>query len=87
MPAYFSHTDDADEQGLCLYGVLGRLGIPGRQEEVLLRVGVYGYYAAVPWDLVFAGELGPVHDLTQGGPRHESDDVDGDQQEQEELAR
>ena len=87
MPAYFSHTDDADEQGLCLYGVLGRLGCPPRQEEVLLRIGVYGYYAAVPWELVFAGELGTVHDLARGCPRRESNDMDQDQQEQEELAR
>lgn len=41
-PARFSPTDDADEQGLCLYGVLGRLdraprgGVAGRRLWPLL---------------------------------------------------
>jgi PRTRC genetic system protein A len=56
MPAYFSRTDDADEQGLRLYGVLGRLDTA--RPEVALRVGAYGHYLPLPWEAVFAGERG-----------------------------
>lgn len=43
MRAFFSSTDNRDEQGLAVYMVVGRLDhlIP----DVLLRIGVYGYYA------------------------------------------
>ena len=43
--AFFSPTDNRDEQGLKLYMVVGRLDrlIP----EVKLRVGVYGYFAPI----------------------------------------
>ncbi|MHB0870194.1 MAG: hypothetical protein ACYC66_13030 [Chloroflexota bacterium] len=59
-PARFSPTDDADEQGLCLYGVLGRLD--AERPEVALRVGAYGYFLPVPWDSVFTGERGAFRD-------------------------
>lgn len=59
-PARFSPTDDADEQGLCLYGVLGRLD--SNRPEVALRVGAYGYFLPVPWDSVFAGDRGAFRD-------------------------
>ena len=59
-PARFSLTDDADEQGLCLYGVLGRLD--SDHPEVALRVGAYGHFLPVPWDFVFAGDLGAFRD-------------------------
>lgn len=72
MPAYFSRTDDADEQGLRLYGVLGRLD--GARPEVALRVGAYGHYLPLPWEAVFAGERGRVRDVHCDGPE-ESDDV------------
>jgi len=51
MPAFFSATDDSDEQGLHLYMVVGRLDtlLP----EVKLRVGVYGYFAPVEMKEVF----------------------------------
>ena len=65
MPAFFSATDDQDEQGLGLYGVLGRLDVAGQQPEVLLRVGVYGHYQPLPWAAIFAGDLGDVRDLSQ----------------------
>lgn len=61
FPAYFSPTDDADEQRLCLYGVLGRLD--GEGPEVALRVGAYGSYLPVPWESVFTGERGAFRDL------------------------
>jgi len=42
MNAFFSGTDNADEQGLCLYAVVGKLDrlIP----DVEMRIGVYGYF-------------------------------------------
>jgi len=74
MPAFFSATDDRDEQGLGLYGVLGRLGVAGQQPEVLLRVGVYGHYQTLPWAAVFAGDLGHVRDLSQPPAERPSDE-------------
>jgi PRTRC genetic system protein A len=52
MSAFFSATDDRDEQGLRLYMVVGRLDtlLP----EVEIRVGVYGYFAQVKREEVFA---------------------------------
>ena len=51
MKAFFSMTDNQDEQGLGLYMVVGKLDtlIP----EVLLRVGVYGYFAPIETGEVF----------------------------------
>ena len=63
LPARFSHTDDADEQRLCLYGVIGRLD--RRRAEVALRAGAYGHYLPLPWESVFDGtgdERAGVHD-------------------------
>lgn len=59
--ARFSLTDDADEQGLGLYGVLGRLD--RAHPEVALRVGAYGHFLPVPWETVFAGERGAFRDV------------------------
>ena len=49
--AFFSATDDRDEQGFRIYGVAGRLDAP--QPELRLRVGVYGHFAPVDWSQVF----------------------------------
>jgi len=51
MSAFFSGTDNRDEQGLRLYLVIGRLDtlLP----EVEMRVGVYGYFAPVSTKDVF----------------------------------
>jgi PRTRC genetic system protein A len=65
-PARFSRTDDADEQGLALYGVVGGLG--SGQPEVALRVGVYGYFLPVPWEADFAGDRAPFRDVGFDGP-------------------
>ena len=55
--AFFSATDDGDEQGFRVYGVAGRLDTP--LPELSLRVGVYGHFAPVDWPQVFDGpELG-----------------------------
>ena len=49
--AFFSKTDDRDEQGFRIYGVAGRLDSP--LPELSLRVGVYGHFAPVSWSQVF----------------------------------
>ena len=41
LPAFFSSTDDADEQGLRLYAVAGRLD--QETPTLALRAGVYGH--------------------------------------------
>ena len=51
--AFFSKTDDGDELGFRVYGVVGRLDDP--EPELSLRVGVYGYFAPVGWSQVFDG--------------------------------
>ena len=51
--AFFSATDDRDEQGFRIYGVVGRLDDP--EPELSLRVGVYGHFAPLEWSQVFSG--------------------------------
>ena len=51
MGAFFSSTDNTDEQGLRLYMVVGRLDT--LTPEVLVRVGIYGYFALVEIDQIF----------------------------------
>ncbi len=51
--AFFSKTDDCDEQGFRIYGVAGRLDTD--RPELSLRVGVYGHFAPVQWSQVFDG--------------------------------
>ena len=51
--AFFSKTDDGDEQGFRIYGVAGRLHTD--RPELSLRVGVYGHFAPVQWSQVFDG--------------------------------
>ena len=72
--AAFSPTDDTDEQGLRLYGVVGRLGT-GRP-EVALRVGAYGHFLPVPWEAVFQGDRGTFRDARFALPLQEHQ-VDG----------
>ena len=54
--AFFSDTDDRDEQGFRIYGGVGRLDTP--RPELSLRVGVYGHFAPVHWSQVIAGRIG-----------------------------
>ena len=56
--AFFSTTDDGDEQGFRIYGVVGRLN--KYRPELSLRVGVYGHFAPANWSQVF---VGPPHGL------------------------
>lgn len=55
MRAFWSRTDDADEQGARLYAVIGRLD---SAPVIRIRVGVYGYWHPVPVAAVFTGEAG-----------------------------
>ena len=55
--AFFSATDDGDEQGFRIYGVVGRLDTPA--PELTLRVGIYGHFALLDWSQVFDGLLPP----------------------------
>lgn len=71
--ARFSATDDADEQSLRVYGVLGRL--LSDRPEVALRAGAYGYFLPVPWEAVFDGERGVFRDA-HFDPPVESDRVE-----------
>lgn len=52
MSAFFSGTDNRDEVGLGVYGVVG--GLP-RAPELNLRVGIYGHFQPVTWEDVFDG--------------------------------
>jgi PRTRC genetic system protein A len=45
MAAKFSGTDDEDETGFRLYGVIGKLG---PAPKIRMRVGVYGYFWEIP---------------------------------------
>ena len=51
--AFFSPTDDGDEQGFRIYGVVGRLD--ALQPELALRLGIYGHFAPLDWPQVFDG--------------------------------
>jgi PRTRC genetic system protein A len=55
MNAFWSRTDDADEQGARVYAVIGRLDTA---PEIRVRVGVYGYWQPLPVTAVFAGGAG-----------------------------
>ena len=53
LPAYFSATDDQDEQGLAIYGVVGKVHRP--RPEIALRVGIYGHFGSTDWKTIFEG--------------------------------
>jgi len=55
MRAFWSGTDDADEQGALLYAVIGKVD---NAPEIRLRVGVYGYWMSLPVTAVFDGDGG-----------------------------
>lgn len=58
MPAFWSATDDGDEQGFRAYGVIGRLDT---EPEIRLRLGVYGCWFSLPVTALFEG-TGPFMD-------------------------
>ena len=51
MPAFFSSTDDQDEQGLGIYAVVGSLNMLA--PLVKMRVGAYGYFAPIEMEELF----------------------------------
>ena len=55
--AFFSATDDRDDQGFRIYGVVGRTDTP--TPELTLRLGIYGHFAPLHWSQVFDGLLPP----------------------------
>ena len=57
LPAFFSSTDDRDEQGLRIYGVTGHLRQP--RPQLTLRMGVYGHFAPLHPNQVF-GAIPPT---------------------------
>ena len=54
MLPFFSGEDNRDDQGLRVSGVIGQLD---KSPVLALRVGIYGYYAAVAWEDIFEGQL------------------------------
>lgn len=59
--AFWSGTDNSDEQGFRAYAVIGRLDT---KPEMRLRLGVYGYWFPLPIGVLFNGP-GPFVDLTR----------------------
>ena len=70
MGAFWSGTDNADEQGFRVYGVIGRLD---ERPEIRLRLGVYGYWFPIPVSLLFDGSTGFLdvaeYEIRRGGRR------------------
>lgn len=50
--AFFSATDNRDETGFRIYGVIGNL-VKGKWPEILVRVGIFGHYHFVPAKTIF----------------------------------
>ncbi len=59
LPAFYSDTDDRDEQGFQFYAVVGNVL---DRPEIVLRLGMYGDFCPLPVTALFTG-LGP---FTQG---------------------
>ena len=66
LRAFFSSTDDADEQGFRIYGCVG--SHEGHQEYEL-RVGIYGHWAPLELGQVFDGLVTGSPNLTLWGAR------------------
>lgn len=57
MQAFFSSTDNGDEQGFRWYGVIGRVY---DRPEMRLRLGVHGYHFNAPLATLFTPGGGPT---------------------------
>ena len=67
--AFFSATDDRDEQGFRVYGVVGRLDQP--EPELTLRLGIYGHFAPLHWSPAFDGPPpSPLRLMGEGAGQH-----------------
>jgi PRTRC genetic system protein A len=51
MPAFFSETDDREENGFRIYAVIGNLD--RRPVSISVRVSVYGHRALIPYQYIF----------------------------------
>jgi hypothetical protein len=51
VPAHFSPIDDHDEQGFCIYAVVGDLR--NLFPTVELRLGIYGYFLPIERNEIF----------------------------------
>ena len=71
--AFFSATDDRDEQGFRIYGVVGRLDTP--TPELTIRLGIYGHFAPLRWPQVFDGPHPPDIRLVGDGPEPASSHI------------
>ena len=70
MSAFWSGTDDGDEQGFRAYGVIGRLD---ERPEIRLRLGVYGVWFPLPATALFDGMGGFVDAYTRRRKRRTAD--------------
>jgi PRTRC genetic system protein A len=70
MRAYFSETDNRDDDGLSVSAVIGNIYT---RPEIVTRLNVYGHRWPVP-ALVIFDELGPFIDRYAGGSRANADD-------------
>jgi len=67
MRAFFSATDDCDENSFRFYAVVGQvLACP----EIRLRLGMYGDFVSLPMTALFTG-AGPFVDLYQTEVNHD----------------
>jgi len=70
MRAYFSATDDRDDNGLSVSAVIGNIYT---RPEIVTRLNVYGQHWPVPALMIF-DQLGPFIDRYGGGSRADADD-------------
>lgn len=68
MPAFFSDTDDRDEQGFGFYAVIGDLF--SEHPQLRIRLGMYGDFLELDPDVLFDG-LGPFSAPDQPAPADE----------------
>jgi PRTRC genetic system protein A len=81
MPAFFSGTDDHDEQGFRIYAVLGRIS---SRPELLVRVGCQGVHMIIPASLIFDLPEGTIDaSLARHDDEEEEQDREGEEEEHE----
>jgi PRTRC genetic system protein A len=51
MDAFFSSTDDKEENGFRIYSVIGKLD--SNYPEIKVRIGLFGYFWNIPADYIF----------------------------------
>lgn len=66
MEAFFSATDDADDQGFRISMVVGRLDT--LEPQVALRLSIYGYFYPLRWEQVFEGPVPAIRQVSYNDP-------------------